>query len=241
MAERVLYMRGFPEGMSLESLPEGLVDDLEAMAELSDEKAGELYKHLAKAKGFLYPKALSEAIQKVVKDSNVAGAVSRVILNIGPPQVELLITSLEEKSKEKDFPFDQAKLEHLKQILKQLIQPYPSIDRFRKAERLARITGQQLETIELICDLRPIFDETRKNVEGMMPYTRLHIVATGEDGLPNAFEVELTHQQVVDLTEKAGKAKDKLETLHQSIETWLPGGLPDLTLTRRPRKESVDG
>ena len=219
---------------------EGLVEDLKAIVGLSDGKLAELYKHLTEAEGFLDPKALLTTIQRIVEDSDAAEAVRRVLRNIGPSQVERMFTFLEEGRKEKDFPFDQAKIERLKQILKKLIKPYPALARFQKAERLANITGKQLETVELICDLRPIFDERRENVEGMMPYTRLHIVATGEDGLPKPFEVELTHQQVIDLLEKAEKAKSKLEALRQSIKTWLPGGLPDMPLTRIPRKESSD-
>lgn len=238
MTEPVLYIRGFTQ--SFETIPEELLDDLKAIIDLSDEMLAELHKHLTEAEGFLDPRVLLATIQRVVEDSNAAEAVRRILRNIGPSQVERMVTILEEGREEEDFPFDQAKLERLKQILKNLIRPYPALARFQKAERLAKITGQQLETVELICDLRPIFDETRKKVEGMMPYTRLHIVATGEDGLPEAFEVELTHQQVTDLAEKVGKAKSKLETLRQSIETWLPGGLPDLPLTRIPRKESSD-
>lgn len=238
MTEPVLYIRGFTQ--SFETIPEELLDDLKAIIDLSDEMLAELHKHLTEAEGFLDPRVLLATIQRVVEDSNAAEAVRRVLRNISPSQVERMVTSLDEKSREKDFPFDQAQLERLKQILKKLIRPYPSLARFQKAERLAKITGQQLETVELICDLRPIFDETRKKVEGMMPYTRLHIVATGEDGLPNAFEVELTHQQVIDLTEKAEKAKSKLDALRQSIKSWLPSGLPDLQLTRISRKESID-
>ncbi len=240
MTEPVLYIRGSTQFLSFETIPEELLDDLTAIIGLSDEMLAELHKHLTEAEGFLDPKALLATIQGVVKDQNTTKAVRRVLRNISPSQVERMVTSLDEKSKEKGFPFDQAKLERLKQILKNLIRPYPALARFQKAERLMNITGQQLETVELICDLRPIFDESRKNVEGMMPYTQLHIVATGEDGLPKAFEVELTNQQVTDLAEKVGKAKRKLEALRQSIETWLPGGLPDLPLTRIHRKESSD-
>jgi len=241
MTEPVLYIRGFPQPtFEHPTAKEGMVKDLKAIIGLSDGKLAELHKHFNEAKGFLDPKALLATIQKVVEDSNAAEAVQRVLINIGPYQVERIVTILKEGQKEEDFPFDQAKLKRLKQILKNLIRPYPALARFEKAERLAKITGQQLETVEMICDLRPIFDESRKNVEGMMPYTRLHIVATGEDGLPKPFEVELTHQQVIDLGEKAGKAKSKLEALRQSIEKWLPGGLPDLLLTRIPRKESSD-
>ncbi len=240
MTEPVLYIRGSTQLLSFETMPEELLDDLKAIIDLSDEMLAELHKHLTEAEGFLDPRVLLATIQGVVKDQNTTKAVRRVLRNISPSQVERMVTSLDEKSKEKGFPFDQAQLKRLKKILKELIRPYPSLVRFQKAERLAKITGQQLEMVELICDLRPIFDENRKNVEGVMPYTRLHIVATGEDGLPNAFEVELTHQQVIDLAEKAEKAKSKLGALRQSIKTWLPGGLPDLPLTRIPRKGSSD-
>ncbi len=242
MTESVLYIRGFPQPpFDHPTAREELLEDLKVIIGLSDGKLAELNKHLTEAEGFLNPKALLATIQRVVKDPNTTKVVRRVLRNIGPSQVERVVTFLEEGRDEKGLPFDQAQLERLKQILKNLIQPYPALARFQKAERLAKITGQQLEAVELICDLRPIFDESRKNVEGMMPYSRLHIVATGEDGLPKAFEVELTHQQVIDLAKKVGKAKNKLETLRKSIENWLPNGLPDLPLTRISRKESIDG
>lgn len=241
MPEPVLFMRGFqPPLFEHPAAREELLDDLKAIIGLSDGKLTELQKHLTEAKGFLGPGALLTTIQRIVEDSNAAEAVRRILINIGPSQVKRMVTVLEEGREEEGFPFDKAQLERLKQILKNLIRPYPALARFRKAERLAKITGKQLETVELICDLRPIFDESRKNVEGMMPYTRLHIVATGEDGLPKPFEVELTRQQVIDLLEKVEKAKSKLETLHQSIKNWLPNGLPDLPLTRILRKESSD-
>jgi len=241
MPEPVLFMRGFPQPLfEHPAAHEGLLDDLKTIIGLSEGKLTGLQKHLTEAKGFLDLKAMRATIQKVIEDSNAAEAVWRILRNIGPSQVERMVTALEEGREEEGFPFDEAQLECLKQILKDLIRPYPALARFRKAERLAKITGQQLETVELICDLRPIFDESRKNVEGMMPYTRLHIVATGEDELPKPFEVELTHQQVINLVEKAEKAKSKLEALRQSIETWLPDGLPDMPLTRIHRKESSD-
>ena len=55
-------------------------------------------------------------------------------------------------------------------------------------------------------------------------------------GLP---EIE-KEQAKIDLQEKASKAQHKLEVLHQTVETWLPERLPNLPLTRIPRKESND-
>ena len=58
--------------------------------------------------------------------------------------------------------------------------------------------------------------------------------------MPKPFDAELTHQQVIDLAQKAEKAKRKLEVLRQSIESWLPGRMPDLPLTRITRREPSD-
>lgn len=240
MPEPVLYMRGFPQIPRFAKPSAEVLDDLKAAGGLSNVVIDEICKQLSKTQGFLSPKTLLAIMHKVIKDPETAEAVQRVIINISPSDLPIMVASLKEDIGKDDFPLDSKQLGNLEKVLKKLIQPYPSLDRFQKAERLARITGQQLETIELICDVRPIFDKTREKIEGMMPLTRLHIVATGEDGLPNAFEVELTRQNVIDLLKKVEKAKSKLETLHQSIENWLPGGLPDLPLTRIPKKESND-
>ena len=169
MAEPVLYMRGFPQSISSEPFPEELLNDFSAIIELSDVTLDGLSTLLSEAEGFLSPKDLLLAIQKVVEDPNTAKALRAIIGNIDPIQIKPMTTFLEEKSKGEGFRFDPKRVERLKQILKKLIQPYSSMVRFQKAERLANITGQRLEAVELICDLRPIFDENRKNVEGMMP------------------------------------------------------------------------
>jgi len=238
MPEPVMFIRGFP--IEPPTGHQKFLDDLKAIIDLSDDKIDELNKRLTSAKGFLDPKEIRATVRKIIKDVSVAEAVQRIIINISPSHIDQVIKSLKARCNEEGFQFDQGQLEQLKLILKKLIAPYPALARFKKAENLAKITGQQLESVELICDLRPVFDENRENVEGMMPFTRLHIVASGEDGLPKPFEVELTFQQVIDLSEKAKKAKTKLEALRKSVENWLPGGLPDLPLTRIPRKESSD-
>ena len=240
MQEPVLYMRGFPQLPPFAKPSSEILNDLRAVGGLSNDIIDEICKQLSQSQGFLNPKTLLAIMHKVIKDRETAAAVQRVIINISPSELPVMVEFLKDAVGQDDSTFDSKQFENLEKVLKKLIQPYPSLERFQKAERLAKITGQQLETIELICDVRPIFDKTRKEVEGMMPCTRLHIVATGEDGLPKAFEAELTNQNVIDLAEKAEKAKNKLETLHQSIQDWLPGGLPDLPLTRISKKESND-
>jgi hypothetical protein len=241
MAEPVVYMRGFPPAI-IEALAanENAIADLKAVASLDDEQVQAIRSALSQVKGFLDPKALTTTIRESLGDDSAAGSVQRTLLNIGPGDTKRFLGALSARREEEDFPLDQSTFDKLSRMLPALVQPYPALARFRKAERLATLTGQQLESVELICDLRPVFDEERARLDGMMPYTRLRIVTTGADGLPNEFEAELTHQQVHDLADKASKAKDKLDVLRESVEQWVPGGLPVLPLTRVPRKESSD-
>ncbi len=239
MPEPVIYIRGLHLPLdSTSAADSAMLTDLKAVSTLSDDETNTLRERLSQVKGFLDPKALAAEVRRTIKVEGTARSVQTTLQNLEPKDTKRLVERLGERGKQEDgFPLSEAELAKLREILPNLIQPYPALARFEKAERLAKLTGQELESIELICDLRPIFDESRKEVEGMMPYTRLHIVATGADGLPRSFEAELTHRQVNDLREKAVKASSKLDVLRKSVESWLPEGLPDLPLTRAPGKE----
>lgn len=241
MPEPVIYVRGFRPPFDSSGADSSMLADLKAVSTLSDSESNALRERLSQVKGFLDPKALAAEVRRTIKVEETARSVQTTLQNLEPKDTKPLVKGLAERGKqEKDFPLSEAELARLGEILPNVIQPYPALARFEKAERLAKLTGQELESIELICDLRPIFDEDRKQVEGMMPYTRLHIVATGADGLPKSFEAELTHRQVNDLREKAAKAETKLDVLRRSVESWLPGRLPDLPLTRAPGKKASD-
>lgn len=242
MPEPVIYVRGFGGAPRVEALATSsdVLADLTVVAGLSDDDVNALSKRLSEATGFFDPNSLLEAVRGLIGDEGAAQSVRRVLRNLGPKDVRKLLDTLSKRRAEEDFPLDEGTLERLHKLLPVLLQPYPALTRFEKAERLATLTGQQLESVELICDVRPIFDETRQQIEGMMPYTRLHIVATDADGLPKSFEAELTQQQVHDLAEKASKATVKLDVLRASVEKWMPGALPDLPLTRVPRREPSD-
>ncbi len=243
MAERVIYMRGFPPDQDISHLfaanPEVLAD-LKAVASLSDEHTKAVHQRLMRAKGFLSPARMLAEIREVIDDDSKAISVQSAIRNLTPKGVEPLLEALAKPGDDASTPLGKNTLEKLRHRLRLLVHSYDSLARFQKAERLATLTAEEVESIELICDLRPIFDESRKEVEGMMPYTRLRLVVTGVDGLPKAVEAELTHQQVQDLADKAAKATAKLDVLRRNVENWLPDGLPDLPLTRVPRKESTD-
>jgi hypothetical protein len=239
MADPIVYFR-LPRMPTVEEIVHSpsAIADLKAVTGLTQEQISTIQDDLRKASGFLDPKALTAVVGAAITDEPLAEAVHRVLRNLVPNNVGPLLDALSRHLTLPKPPLDDASLKGLRQVLPVLIQTYPALARFKKAERLAEATGRQLESLELICDLRPIFDEDRRKLDGMMPYTRLRVVVTGPDELPSSFEVELTLQQVSDLADKAGKARTKLDVLRRHIENWRAGGLPDLPLTRLSRRES---
>jgi hypothetical protein len=86
--------------------------------------------------------------------------------------------------------------------------------------------------VEIICDLRPVFDNERESVEGVIPYTILRIVSIGADGLPVAMETILTQAELGELAEKSEAAVKKLDRLRALLaEKELP--IPPVTMVKK--------
>jgi len=109
-------------------------------------------------------------------------------------------------------------LSGLKRLLPIIIKPYPARKRQAKAERLAGATGLRAEMVDLICDMRPVFDDSRTRVEGLIPFTTLKVVAAGVDKFPVSFEAILSASDVQALLEKAKHAVSKLNALGRLAE-----------------------
>lgn len=119
----------------------------------------------------------------------------------------------------------------LRRRIEIILRPYPSRHRQIKAERLSLATGLGVETIELVCDLRPVFDEGRTRIEGLMPLTTLKVVASGVDKFPVSFEAILSVKDVESLLENVKAVVAKLNVLGTFADAaGIP--IPTVELTR---------
>ena len=129
-------------------------------------------------------------------------------------------------------PLTSEQLDDVKERLSIVIQAYPGLQRQAKAQRLSEATGHRLESVEIICDLRPIFDERRDSIEGVIPYTILKVVCTGPDGLPIMMEAILSQADVEGLAKKSEAALKKLDRLRSVLgEKDLP--IPPVTMVKK--------
>ena len=115
-------------------------------------------------------------------------------------------------------------------LLATLIRPYPALLRQAKAERLADAVNLRAEAVDLICDLRPVFDDERCRIEGLIPMTTIKIVASGVDRFPISFEAVLSARDVLTLQKKVQDAVDKLNKLGEFAER-NEMTIPAVTLT----------
>lgn len=218
----VLYMRGFATEMPV---PPDMVSDAKALIELPDEVVRDLEQALTSQQGFLDRDGLFALCEKIVGAPH-ARRVARFVLAAhrfpGRGGVEDLLRELD------DYVQDERKrslgvitaeeLVRLRERLPSVVLRVPALALQQKAERLSEGTGQPLLDLQLLCDLRPVFDEERSCVEGMIPLTTLKVTCVGPDGLPVTTEALLSRRQVNELASKATAALQKLEVLCKLLD-----------------------
>jgi hypothetical protein len=228
MRDTVLYMRGpVPFGLDA-GISSALVRDARVFLELSKEQLEQCGSDLRNHDGFLDRAALELLFAARIENKEHVHRLARFISAIDTrfrrfgENASVLVPKirdwLSQQEGEDAKLLSNDDLVALEQLLPVLLHPFPGLNRQAKAERLSKATGLPLEDIQLICDLRPVFDEDHANVEGMMPYTTLRIVCEGPDGLPLCLESVLTRKQVALLLDRVREADKKLTVLLRMLE-----------------------
>lgn len=205
-------------------ISEPFVKDLKVLLSLPEEVLHQVGEELAN-----YPGFLSSRIQKDIISNNpnilskdVALKLAEIV-RFGEAYLRrnkgdnILLGDLDDwqRGPENRDPevLTREELDRLKMLLPVIIREYPGRLRQSKAVQLSEATGLRVESIDLICDLRPILDETRSQVEGVIPLTTLKIVASGVDRFPISFEAILSAKDVQELLRTAERAISKLNAL----------------------------
>jgi len=242
MRETVFYMRGqFPFGIDRGFSP-NMVQDAKVVLELEPDQLKGIALELSEFSGFLDRASLRTIIASHVPNKEQSQRLTRVIagldeiLRANEQNVEAFLSRMQEwlqseENRERNF-LSQDQFEELRRRLPLVLKRYPALDLQAKAQRLSEATGLPLEDVQIICDLRPVFDDRRTEVQGIIPYTILKVVCKGVDGLPVSLEAILTHRQVSELAKKATAAEKKLRTIGELLaEKGL--SVPSVDLTKR--------
>lgn len=86
-----------------------------------------------------------------------------------------------------------------------------------KAQGLVDATGAEMDGFKIICDIRPIFDPTRKRIDGAIPLAIFHIELTDERGDAQVVELRINEKQISQLLDKLADAREKLAVLKRFL------------------------
>ena len=114
-------------------------------------------------------------------------------------------------------------------VLPRLVRPSTALDRQHNAKRLRTVTGHQAKQVQIVCDVRPVFDHDQTMIEGFVALTTLKLVYETQTKDVSYIEVMLSPELVEELMEKTEKAKAQLQVLKESVHRWIPGGLSENT------------
>jgi hypothetical protein len=222
MAEKVaFYFRGPTPSLEIS---EAFVRDLKIVLDLPVENLRRIGDELAGYGGFLSAKTRDEIISRCLENDS-KDVSSRLVRAIrfgellqrrDQDRKANLLSQLEQwqqREENSETVLTSEEFLQLKDRLPLVIREYPSRLRQEKAERLAEATGLRADSIDLICDLRPVLDDSRSQIIGFIPITTLRVVASGVDRFPISFETILSAKDVQDLLKTAEFAVKKLNTL----------------------------
>lgn len=207
-----------------------MIDDLRAVAGTAKESLVQLSHSLGQQTGFLSDAKLIGLVSESLKDNTQGSAAFNALQNLNSGALTQVLETVERwrrLSEENIRSFPDELYSDLKEKLPLLVQDYPALNQMRKAKRLRGVLGNELEGVIFICDARPVFNESRDQIEGMIPITTLKIVYERQNQLSEEIEFTVSTKQLADFIKKARKAQEKLTILHERISEWLPGGCVD--------------
>jgi hypothetical protein len=79
-------------------------------------------------------------------------------------------------------------------------------------------TGAELSEVQLLCDIRPIFNEEHSEVLGAIPITTLKLDVVSVDGSISRLEIRLTEEQVYDFCDKVLNVNNKINTIKSILK-----------------------
>lgn len=199
-------------------LPPQMVQDLRTVAAVEITQIDELTQCLQQESGILSEEKV-ETLTRRFFDDQTADAVGRTIQNIRSEDRQKILTLVErwrQGSEEAKEMLPDSVFAALRKNLDALLQDYPGLSLMRKAQRLLRETGNEIEDLIFVCDLRPVFDQTHEHIEGFVALANLRVRYTEQGGQRGSFELALTEEELSTLVEHGQKALGKLRVLKET-------------------------
>lgn len=203
---------------------EDFLSDAKRILEIDAERIAALAQALVEDQSFLDRTGLSAIVEQCLGPGENATNLSRIlwrlsqILRDADQPLDKAVGVLKHSLNKFSTAIPEDGRKKLGERLEKLVAAPAAFTRQHKAEKLAEATGVELEDIQIICDIRPVFNEDRSVIDGAVPVTTLRLELVELNGTTSSVEVRLTEQQVVDLSDKAESAKKKISVIKNILD-----------------------
>lgn len=200
------------------TIPPEMLAGLHSVAHLESEILAQISEGVAKLEGLAEASEVEGLIQQSLpnKDKETAQEIFRIVRGVDLEDVPKIVQTVKawtarKESRQSVFP--QETIDCLMSNLELLAKKHGSIELMKKAERLIRDTGDELESIKFVCDMRPVFDKEHKRVDALVLIANLRIRYLAQNGERDSCELALTESELLKLKEKTEDAIKKIEVL----------------------------
>lgn len=210
-----------------------LARDLDLAAEMPLEALRNLVDRLGATNAPLRPQTLFNLVENEVdvavvdvteiRQKEVAQSVIGLLVNLpkitkhDPAFVEATILRWRDDPPARLAPLDADRAAHMLEIARLFGQPINAVLSAENIERVLQLTGMRLSAFDIVCDIRPIFDQSGQRIETLVPIATLKIQWQMDDSDVDSVEVRLTSAQVEELGKKVKRAVSKLSAMEKYV------------------------
>lgn len=197
-----------------------ILTDLFAISKVPSDKAEAIAKQLRSLTGLNDADSIREAIKRVLRESeeNSASAVWRALVNLDAKEIPNLLATLGKwvaKDQPRSKVFTEELFSNLESNLDVLIADFPAIEMMQKANKLVKDTSGELQDLKYICDLRPVYNDERTDVDAFVLVANLRMIYLEQNNERSVCEIALTEEELLMVKEETEKALAKMKVLKQ--------------------------
>lgn len=199
-----------------------MLKDLFALSKLEHEAAKSIAGQLQSLSGLNSDESvqsiIGDALGEGESDQDTVKAIWRALVNLDEDEIPTLLKSIEKwvaKDTARQAVFTDESIKRLRENLGVLIADFAAIELMQKANKLVRDTSGEVKNIKFVCDMRPVFNDARTNIDAFVLVANLRLLYVGQNSERSVCEVALTEEELVLLKEEADKALAKMQILKQ--------------------------
>ena len=194
--------------------------DAQSILKLDEEAYLRLATQLAKTDSFLSRPELSALVRETLGEGSdqIASIIYRLggIIHEADMDANDAMDALGKAIEEKAESLKADERRTLTARIRKLAAEPIGIAKQYKARELEDAIGAELDAFRIICDIRPIFDQKREQIDGAIPLTVLRLEYTKPDGESDVVELRITEKQLAKLGERIADASLKLKLIKSS-------------------------